>query len=205
MNWLDLVVIYIACGMPFAVYRFALSEREPTETAVRSLWAALLWPIDGANAVGRRLRSASRSLARPRLETIRLEIEDLIAAEQTHFARFEFREVFDRYAGLARASVAPAKPAAAALSQITGSMSPKTTEACLIRTEQAKIERHVTSAREDLVAYLAISSSTRVFELAATLGQELVDPSITAELSRHSVSGKSATRPSVAQLSGSAS
>ena len=205
MNWLDLIVIYLACGTPFAVYRFALSDREATETAVLSVWAALLWPLDGANAVGRRLRSASRSLGRPRLEVIRFEMEAIIAAERSDFARFEFREVFDRYAGLARASSFPANPACAALAEISGFASSGAAEACLLRTEQAKVERHAASARSELIAYIASSSSPRVFELTASLAHELADTTITIELSRHKGSTDSFTRSSVAQLSGSAS
>src|SRR4051794_18618769 len=109
MNLLDLLIVYLACGMPFAVYRFALSQYGARETAIISFRAGLLWPLDGGRAVVKRLRTASRSLSKPRIEAIRSEMEELLAQDNPHFARFAFREVFDRYSGLARALSSPAE------------------------------------------------------------------------------------------------
>src|SRR4051812_26374925 len=103
MNWLDLTIIYLACGTPFAVYRIALSEFGARETAIRSARAGLLWPVVGAKTIVKRLKAASRSLSRPSLDVVRSEIEAILAADNSALNRFEFREVFDRYAGLSQA------------------------------------------------------------------------------------------------------
>ncbi|MFL6375470.1 MAG: hypothetical protein ACJ73D_12440, partial [Pyrinomonadaceae bacterium] len=134
MTWLDLTIIYLACGAPFAVYRIVLSEHAPKKTAIRSTRAGLLWPFVGAKAVLKRLRSASRSLGRPKLESIRREMETALAAENPHLNTFEFREVFERYTTLATALRSrTALPATTALWNAIGSGSPATSVACVAR------------------------------------------------------------------------
>jgi hypothetical protein len=204
MNLLDLLIIYFACGMPFAVYRFALSECGAAETATRSLRAGLLWPLDGGKAVVKRLRTASEALSKPKIEVIRCEMEELLAHDITKFRRFEFRDVFDRYAGLIRSLHSPHSRPVDGLFRIAGAELTPAGEACLRRTSEARLDRHASSARSELIEYIAASSSPRVFELAATVATELADLSLGEEISRHRTHTRNIATANVF-LSGSAS
>ena len=204
MNWLDLVIIYLACGAPFAVYRIALSEYSPAETASRSVRAGLLWPAVGAKTVIKRLRAATRALSRPRIETIRLEMEAALTADQPAFPRFEFREVFDRYAGLAGAVRSRSDPSVAKVSHIDRRDTSPATEACMRRIVQAKVGRHAAAARRELLQYIAECGSQRVLDVAGALAAELADDSLIIELSR-SRSIEDLPPVSTIRLTGSAS
>lgn len=205
MTWLDLTIIYIACGTPFAMYRIVLSEYAPPETAVRSVWAGVLWPFVGAKGVVKRLRYASRSLSRSKLETIRREIETLLAAEAPDLNVFEFRDVFDRFAGLTLIPRSMTHASAEILFQLAAGENSRTNEACLLRNQHAKIRRHAAAARSELLEYITRSSSPRALVLAAVLAQELSDAAFTMELSRLKVSSGSQARRTATQFSGSAS
>src|SRR3954447_15397451 len=162
MNFANFVIVYVACGMPFAVYRFVLSSNDTAGTALRSFSAALLWPIDGGKAAIKRLRSASRSLARPRIDNIRFEMEEFLAQTSPNLRRFEFREVFDRYAGLAGSAGANASTGYSELYRICGEGLPPAAAACLDRTFRARIDGHTAAARRELVEYLALAPSQRL-------------------------------------------
>ena len=205
MSWLDLLIVYFACGMPFAVYRFALSESGATATALRSAEAALLWPYDGGKAAIKRLRAASRSLSKPRVDTIRSQMERILSDDLPQFAPFEFREIFDRYAGLASALNSPISPRADSLSDAADAHSAAIRRACLSRTERAKLERHLASARSDLIESLVIASSRGSLEMAASLAIELSDELLRAQVSRRLYESQGLTPAHITRLSGSTS
>jgi hypothetical protein len=204
-NVLDIVIVYLACGMPFAVYRFALSGAGATETAVTSIRAGFLWPLDGGRAVVKRLRLASEVLSRPGIETIRSEMEALFAQEIPQFAIYQFREVFERYSSLARASNSPVSSPVAASFHVSGVQLTPTAEACLRRIAQARIERHTASARREIIQYIAASSSARMFDLAAFLAAEVSDEPLKAEISRHLVKNDRSVTTNIRRLSRPAS
>jgi hypothetical protein len=205
VNWLDIVIIYLACGTPFAVYRVALSEYGANETLVRSLRAALLWPIVGAKTVAKRIYLASRALRRLGLEAIRVEMETLLSANVTNFEIFAFRELFERYSGLAHALDLPGEPPAAELLSVNGCGESETAKVCLVRTNQTKIARHLAAARSDLKGYLRRDPSPRLLELAALLAKEVCDDQLTSELLVDGASTTTAAPVRIARFSGSAS
>ena len=55
MNLLDFIIVYLACGTPFAVYRIVLSEESAFETAV----------AERGERVGRFARLRDRDQERP--------------------------------------------------------------------------------------------------------------------------------------------
>src|SRR4051812_48405644 len=139
MSWLDLFIIYIACGTPFAVYRLVLSDAEPADTAARSILAALLWPYDGGKSTVKRLLHASRTLSKPRVNVIRSEIEAILANDDPHLPRFRFREDYDRYACLAAASNSRANIGSRHLLEIAGYPLTRASEECLLRISRTKV------------------------------------------------------------------
>jgi hypothetical protein len=205
MNWLNLTIVYLACGMPFAVYRFVLSESGAAETAIRSIRAGILWPLDGGKATVKRLRSATRAFSKPRFELIGSEIEKLLAAERADFRPFDFREVFDRYIGLMNALRPQADPAVINLFPIMETDVSAATKACLGRSIRLKTERHVASARDQFLRYVAASSSRRVVELATALADDLSDSTLAADLTQRGTNHDHLRRPSLPRLFGSAS
>lgn len=205
MNILDLVIVYLACGMPFAVYRVALSASGATETAIAGIRAGFLWPLDGGRAAVKRLRSVSRTLSRPRIEIIRSEMEELLAKEMPQFGRFQFREVFDRYSGLARALNSEPASHVRAISHLAVGQRAPAAEACLRRVSNAKIDRHTESARRELIEYISACSSPDVFELAAFLSAEVSDHRLNAELCRYTVKSQQISATTARPLSRSAS
>ena len=176
MTWLDLAIIYVACGTPFAVYRLALTEHDAKETSLRSLRAGLLWPVVGAKTIITRFYLASRGLNGSRLDTIRSEMEAILLAESSSQVYvFEFREMFDRFAGLATAANTHGPPPARALQAIAHTDSSPITEACLHRIQRGKLERHLTAARAEFQLWLSANRHAGLDELASSLAVELCD------------------------------
>jgi hypothetical protein len=205
MNWLNLIIVYLAFGMPFAVYRFVLSESGAAETAIRAIRAWFLWPLEGGKATLRRLRHATRTLSKRRVELIGSEIEKLLMAETPKFLPFEFREVFDRYTGLVHAHRSEADPAVITLFSTLGSEVSTATRTCLARGIRSRTGRHVASARDEFLRYITVSSSPRVFELATALADDLSDSVLAADLVQRGTNRDSLRRPTLPRLSGSAS
>jgi hypothetical protein len=208
MTWLDLTIIYLACGAPFAVYRVALSEFAPAETAVRSVRAGLLWPIVGAKTVVKMLGQASRSLQRPSLEMIRSEMEAALLAQDGGANVFAFREIFDRYAGLAAAVNSEGAPPAAALFEVEGHPSPAIGQACLSRIRRQKSARHLTAARDELGQHFASNYTPRLDELTTALARHLADDALNAVLRDPAATARrdpEQRRAALAHISGSAS
>ena len=206
MNLLDFIIVYLACGTPFAVYRIVLSEESAFETAIRSVLAALLWPIDGGKAAIKRLRSASRTLAKPRLENLRAEMEQILAANIPDFRRFEFREVFDRYVGLIRASDSSSPTTFTELANISGRELTAAGAACLHRASRVRVMRHASGARIELIEYIAAFPSPDLCDLAASLAAELSDDLLARNIAQYDNASDGRRRPtSVPPLSGSAS
>src|SRR5438309_5513711 len=97
MTWLDLLIVYLACGAPFAVYRIALSDGGAAETAFASFRALSIWPYLAGEAAVSGIRATSRRLQVPTLRGTRADIERILLNQGAGERIFEFREIFDRY------------------------------------------------------------------------------------------------------------
>ncbi len=186
----DFITIYIACGSPFAVHRLVTrSGRLPS-----SLWSASLrliaWP---AFAVGRlshlvkelkiRRRDPDVHAADPIL-AIRAEMERAVATLDTGASIFEFREVFDRYAGLSLAKSSESLgPASSELFDVSNHSDPWVANACLARKNRVRVEAHLERARADLLEIISPADrSAELLDLVIRMSKAVGDAAIAMEL-----------------------
>ena len=112
MNFSDLIIIYLACGAPFAVQRF-LSRPSGRPVAILSAVAIsfLCWPANAIAAIwgwfsiGKSNgRTETRKTDKLQLDRVQVELEKFIFSGFETISIFEFRDIFFRYAGLAAES-----------------------------------------------------------------------------------------------------
>lgn len=167
MDLIELIVIYLACGAPFGVYQATSKQNARLE----SLMAFLLWPIFAARLL--RVRLARRpSVIENRLDALRIEMEKAAFPNTDIQALFDFREVFDRFTGLAEhVNAAKQLPA-------IGSSDQDLQTRCLDRRNRNRIARHYMQAREEFVGLIAVLSTdnTALIALAVELTDHLGDP-----------------------------
>lgn len=111
MNFTDFLIIYLACGAPFAVYYF-LRNREIR--ALNRLWLEtflifIFW-IPSAFSLLRNKKTyrAKFSFANPfsveslyqKLSLIQKQLEEILKQSNFNISVFEFREIIERYVGL---------------------------------------------------------------------------------------------------------
>jgi hypothetical protein len=201
MNFIDVLIIYLACGTPFAIYRIALSEHGPRETVVRSTRAGILWPMVGAKTVLKKLRMAPRFSG----QLLRREMEEALSAALPDLRTFKFREVFDRYSSLAIATASKVDPASVQVFDIAKVRAGAASTNCLARINGRKLDRHLSVARGELMEYVLSSGSAHVADLAVSLAKEVGDPSLVAELAARGPLRTRRSAVSLPGLSGSAS
>jgi hypothetical protein len=188
MTFLNLLIIYLACGSPFGVYQLT-RDSGTTTSADRLLVIAsfLFWPIFLVILLYERL-SPTKVSSRDRIEKIRCEIESLAFGNGSTSSLFEFREVFYRYAGLVEASSATADSVSVELFEISQHDKSATASKCLSRRNREKVEFHKTIARNEFVdlisGLISLESShgPKVLSLAVDLATELNDDPATDEL-----------------------
>ncbi len=185
MNVLDLIIIYLACGSPFAV--FQATNREKGKAGVnwmRVLGSFLLWPSFAAVLLaGRIFANESRRKAdfQNHLEDLRLEFERSAFAGGSISSLFEFRETFYRFAGLSEAvNEVHASSSNAEIFEISGHNNKSLASRCLARRNAAKVSFHRSAAREEffqMITQLKEGGVDRVnvIELATELADHLKD------------------------------
>ena len=169
----EMIVIYLACGAPFGVYH-ATSRRDGRQmTWLGSLSAFMLWPAFAVKLLSERL--SRKAFAREnRIDAVRIEMERAAFPDTNIQALFDFREIFHRFAGLAKHANANAgKPAPLAASDQT------LQSRCLDRRNRNRLARHYMQAREefiDAVSALSINCDATLTDLAVELSVHLGDP-----------------------------
>lgn len=169
---IDIAIIYLACGAPFGVYHAFLADR----TLSRVVLAVAAWPVFAIRLAASTRQSSTNIHAL--LVATRKSIEADLFVASTPEAVFDFREVFDRYTGLALAAQESAGLALAGLHEMTGHPSKSLAESCMLRTHKARLRRHVIAARSEFVALLAPNRSDSLNSAIKTLGEVLADPAL---------------------------
>ena len=106
MSYIDLSIIYLACGAPIAA-EFAL--RSGSQISITTVWFTavrlLVWPVFAINLILGRLDATNRT--NDRLSSLAIDLnaaksrlESALFSSSKTVAIFEYRELFDRYAGL---------------------------------------------------------------------------------------------------------
>lgn len=180
MKLSDLIIIYLACGAPFAVQRFLSRPSGRPVTILSAVTISFLcWPANAIAAMwgwfsigtsnGRTETPESGKL---QLDRVQVELEKIIFSGFEAISIFEFRDIFFRYAGLAAESrQSDAGVLTAEIFEISGSTSSETATRCLQRKNLARTILHFERARTDFVETIASIAAEsvdgrRVFDLA---------------------------------------
>ena len=106
MSYIDLSIIYLACGAPIAA---EYAVRSGLQLSVTTVWFTavrlLVWPVFAINLALGRLDASNRT--NDRLSSIAIDLnaaknqlESALFSSSKTVAIFEYRELFDRYTGL---------------------------------------------------------------------------------------------------------
>lgn len=167
MDLFDLLIIYFACGAPFAVYHVVSShDRESGwRSFSRPFLVLLLWPFFAGDILlkteaVRRLYDSDRAEMVVRefeLTEFRRHCEHELIRRDPGFRVLAFREAFERYVGLAleirNADREPVESIRELL-RISGRPAMRSAEQALRRAGLRKLVAHRDNARLDLSEYL---------------------------------------------------
>lgn len=179
VTYYDIIIIYLACGSPVGVHRFTQGESEPlVERLAICLASVIFWPLFVLwFAIGMRkpLQDGAEPIATDDEYLARIERAAFLQIETQ--ALFDLREVFHRFAGLARASFEQSgSDGFRAFYAIIGHPDPVTASKCRARTNQRKIERNLISVRLEFIQSLrAICRSAAEPTVAATAAIEFAE------------------------------
>ena len=186
MTFLDLAIIYLACGAPLSMHYFFAASRKPNlYFAARIVLVALAWPV-AAFLLVRALRkpiehvifSGSGEIDR-KLDSLRLDLESAAFMDGTASSVFEFRELFARYTGLAQAAVVDSgQNTETQPFLIMGQNTAELGSRCLGRKASNRLTVHANAAREDFVESIAASSigaEQSVVQMALTVADLVGD------------------------------
>src|SRR5256885_12344996 len=93
MNAIDLIVIYLAIGAPFAVYVLTTRQLDRRNATRRAAEMWLLWPLIGVMMLSRRIAAgpSSENTRRNALATLRSQIEEVACRRDSFESIVEFR------------------------------------------------------------------------------------------------------------------
>ena len=142
MSLVELIIIYLACGAPFAVFK-ATSRNANASTKWLVFVSALLgWPVFAAMLITRRVRTATDGHD-PIIERLRTQMETAAFPDNEIQGVFDFRETFYRFVGLSNAvnEPEPDRPGAE-LFETGGGGSSETAARCPARRNRIRLHRH---------------------------------------------------------------
>lgn len=172
MNLRDLFIIYLACGAPFGVYYF-LQNRNHLETKIlwlKSLIRFVFWIPFAIRLVARkslftnlyanRFDKSLNSDAKKEfeIEEIKKFFENVLSTKDLKISLYEFREIFDRYAGLSleiQSENEEFSQSETEIFRITNHTNKKLAEICLHRRNRKRLNFHQKLARRDFFEILS--------------------------------------------------
>jgi hypothetical protein len=166
MNISDLIVIYLAFGAPFAVYKYLQSRTTSRgRKLVFSVATLIFWIPAAAKIAYRHLTNAYYKpafVSQEILDSRDFRLDELRESLRTGFTSngmglgmHDLREVIDRYTGLSQLVADEGEHSIngyASLFEAAGRTDSRTGSACLIRRNRLRVRRHHTQAREHFVS-----------------------------------------------------
>ena len=199
MTWLDLIVIYFACGAPVAVN---FSTRRPRPPVYRVLLSFLFWPA--ALAFSRPVPpSVNGTDAKHfRLENLRAELEELTFRDAPGSTLFSFRDVFYRYVSLADAASATGDANFwAEHARISGTPDPAIAAACHSRRARSRVAQHHERTRDEFIRSVDLlysrSLDISIYQLAASVAQAVDDASAVSTFKQFASAAGTPSAPAV--------
>ncbi len=184
MSLVELTIIYLACGAPFAVFKATSREAGASTKWLVFLAALIGWPIFAAVLLTRKLEAATPAHDAD-IERLRVKMEAAAIPDNEIQGVFDFRESFYRFVGLANAvnEPEPDRPGTE-LFEIGGGGSSETAARCLARRNRIRLHRHYLKARREFMSSVADRGDDKLDSLASELAVRLGDPLARGELSK---------------------
>ncbi len=183
MSLVELIIIYLACGAPFAVFH-ATSLRSDSRSRWLVFLASLIgWPVFAAMLVTRRVRIPV-AVPDAEIEQLRVKMESAAFPDNEIQGVFDFRETFYRFVGLSNAVNEPEPDRPGADLFEIGGGGGQTPARCLARRNRIRLHRHYLKARREFMSSLAQRADENLSSLASELAVHLGDPLERGELSR---------------------
>lgn len=182
MNVSDIIIIYLACGSPFGVYQITKRKRSSSGVDWHHVAVAFIfWPVAAAALLVTKIfpGDATHNVEfQNRLEDLRLDFEQTAFLGESVSSLFEFRETFERFAGLSVAATdVRIGKSSAEIFEISGHNNKSLATRCLARRNISRLAVHRCSAREDFVKL--------IFRITATASNRIELISLASELADH--------------------
>lgn len=182
MNFIELSVIYLACGAPFGVYYYfqqpetqKLWQRSP-ELWVKSLLVMLFWIPFAAKLLmdllvkkfsqaANNQISSTNSSAINSFDNFEKKFAQMLLEENTDLSVFEFREVFQRYTGLTQEVFTKTQNNPVEINpffEATNHENAQLATICLNRRNRLQLETHHKLARKDFLQLLEKLNSFQI-------------------------------------------
>lgn len=182
MSLVELIIIYLACGAPFAVFKATSRDTKASTKWLVFVTALIGWPVFAAMLFTRHVRTDADGHD-PMIERLRTQMETAAFPDNEIQGVFDFRETFYRFVGLSNAvnEPEPDKPGTE-LFEIGGGGSGETAARCLARRNRIRLHRHYLKARREFMSSIAERADEKLFSCASELAVHLGDPVARSEL-----------------------
>lgn len=183
MNFTDFLIIYLACGAPLGVYYFFQNRKTLYQNHLwlnsfltTTVWFPYAFRLLQDFVTGKLLTykftkiRETDALRKNKLDAIEKEVSQILLAEHTGIALFDFRETFQRYSGLTIALQNAVEFETAAenekeLFRIAGNENVELGAKCLRRRNLNRLKFHQNLARIDVIEMFgAINAETKESE-----------------------------------------
>jgi hypothetical protein len=171
VNIFDAIIIYLACGAPFGVYRFLHNrdKRDAGQLTLKALVEWVIWPASAVKMIGGSHLFSGRSKTNfDPLTELDAGKDEKVCEIQKSFEQifsegfasagisiYAFREVFDRYAGLSLALRAGGDNSSgmpqAEILRAADHGNVELASICLNRRNRSLLAAHQIQAREDFI------------------------------------------------------
>lgn len=169
MKFSDFIIIYLACGAPFGVYYFFQNRKtiQQKRLTLNSFLTMTVWIPYAFRLLKEFIagKLAARELSRiyeadaakkNKLDHIEKEIAQILLAENSSVPLFDFRETFQRYAGLTLAlqntnEIETASENEKELFRVAGNENVELGAKCLQRRNLNRLKFHQNLSRADVV------------------------------------------------------
>jgi hypothetical protein len=170
MTLVDLLIVYLACGAPFAVYQATGRDKQSRfRRLVEVSFVLLFWPWQ-AFALVRKAIVNRLSADEKHLDDIRNSIEARLFPDGSSSNIFEFRDAFYRFAGLERASHEKPSNGSFEIFKVSNHPNAQLASRILARRNLRRIQNHKVRAEAE---FSNILSQNSAFDLDPELGESL--------------------------------
>ena len=189
MRLIDLLIIYLALGAPFAVSLF-LRDRALTigKRTLTFLSGLLAWPVM-VIAILYRLTSPKKIGSERSADLLRLryELEQVCLNYCSTANAFTLRDALEKYIGISTAAAQESSDTVAEIFSQSEHPQPAMATRCLTRVNRRKLKFHQESARSELITAvfqpgIVGETKTRMFSLLSRLASAVEDRGFPTDL-----------------------